>query len=266
MDAAPGPSSAIPSGPALRSPARAASPRERIWDTGARPAIPPMRSDAPVACPDWVFTNRRLVENLWARLKEWRAVAARYEKTARSFLGVLCLPATVDRLRIAKLGQTLRCHDHIRALFGHAPGRGHSPPGSAAAPPPARRCGARRRMAGAPPAPPGSSARPAPARRPFTSVLCGWRDGWRDGWRGLSWRGFGGRPERRCVGPARADTAAGSGGGGFQPRHWRPARMGWRLAAVPQAPPLGPALSPAGESVPASPRCRQRPASIPTPT
>ena len=25
--------------------------------------------------------SRRLVENLWARLKEWRAVATRYEKT-----------------------------------------------------------------------------------------------------------------------------------------------------------------------------------------
>ena len=45
--------------------------RERIWDSGA----------------------------LWARLKEWRAVATRYEKTARSFLGVLSLAATCDWLR-----------------------------------------------------------------------------------------------------------------------------------------------------------------------
>ena len=37
--------------------------------------IPPRRTDAPVACPDWVYANRHLVENLWARLKEWRAVA-----------------------------------------------------------------------------------------------------------------------------------------------------------------------------------------------
>ncbi|TDH60253.1 IS5/IS1182 family transposase, partial [Dankookia rubra] len=34
-----------------------------------------------------------------ARLKEWRAVATRYEKTAASFLGVLCLAATADWLR-----------------------------------------------------------------------------------------------------------------------------------------------------------------------
>jgi hypothetical protein len=58
--------------------------RERIWDFGARPAIPHMPTDAPVACPDWIYANRRLVENLWAYMREWRAVATRYQKTARS--------------------------------------------------------------------------------------------------------------------------------------------------------------------------------------
>ena len=73
--------------------------RERIWDLGARPAIPPKRTDAPVACPDWIYVNRHRVENLWARLKEWRAMATRYEKTASSFMGVLCLAATLDWLK-----------------------------------------------------------------------------------------------------------------------------------------------------------------------
>src|SRR3954451_10120307 len=73
--------------------------RERIWNLGARPAIPPKRRTAPVACPEWIYANRHLVENLWARLKEWRAVATRYEKTARAFLGVLCLAATAYWLK-----------------------------------------------------------------------------------------------------------------------------------------------------------------------
>ena len=73
--------------------------RERIWDIGARPAIPPRRTDAPVACPPWIYANRHLVENLWARLKEWRAVATRYEKTACSFMGVLCMAAALDWIR-----------------------------------------------------------------------------------------------------------------------------------------------------------------------
>ena len=73
--------------------------RQHIWDLGARPAIPPKRNEAPVDCPDYIYSNRNLVERLWARLKEWRAVATRYEKTARSFLGVLSLAATLDWIR-----------------------------------------------------------------------------------------------------------------------------------------------------------------------
>lgn len=70
-----------------------------IWNLGARPAIPPRRNEAPVACPPWIYHNRNLVERLWNRLKEWRAVATRYEKTARSFMGVLCMAATMDWLK-----------------------------------------------------------------------------------------------------------------------------------------------------------------------
>jgi transposase len=73
--------------------------REHVWDAGARPAIPPKRNEAPVACPDWAYNNRNRVERLWGRLKEWRAVATRYEKTAASFMGVLCLAASLDWLR-----------------------------------------------------------------------------------------------------------------------------------------------------------------------
>jgi transposase len=73
--------------------------REHIWSIGARPAIPPQRHEVPVACPEWIYTNRNQVERLWARLKEWRAVATRYEKTATSFTGVLCLAASLDWIK-----------------------------------------------------------------------------------------------------------------------------------------------------------------------
>ena len=73
--------------------------RQHIWDLGARPAIPTKRNEAPVACPEWIYTNRNQVERLWARLKEWRAIATRYEKTANSFMGVLCLAATIDWIK-----------------------------------------------------------------------------------------------------------------------------------------------------------------------
>ena len=73
--------------------------REHIWTTGARPAIPTKRNEEQLACPDWVYNNRNIVERLWARLKEWRAIATRYEKTAVSFTGVPCLAATLDWIK-----------------------------------------------------------------------------------------------------------------------------------------------------------------------
>jgi transposase len=58
-----------------------------------------LTDEAPVAGPDRIYTNRNKVERLRARLKEGRAVATRYEKTARSFMGVLCLAAALNRLK-----------------------------------------------------------------------------------------------------------------------------------------------------------------------
>ncbi|WP_206065095.1 IS5 family transposase [Komagataeibacter xylinus] len=63
------------------------------------PAIPAKRRDGPVACPKWAYRCRHLVENLWARLKEWRAVATRYEKTATSFLAVIHIAAAADWIK-----------------------------------------------------------------------------------------------------------------------------------------------------------------------
>ncbi len=76
--------------------------RDLVWESGARPAIPSKRNEEPVAGPPWIYQNRNPVERLWARLTEWRAVASRYEKTAGSFMGVLCRPATMDWIKAPK--------------------------------------------------------------------------------------------------------------------------------------------------------------------
>lgn len=73
--------------------------REHVRRQGARTAIPTRINEARLACPDYIYVNRNQVERLWARLKEWRAVATRYEKTAQSFMGVLCLAAALDWLK-----------------------------------------------------------------------------------------------------------------------------------------------------------------------
>jgi transposase len=73
--------------------------RTAVWELGSRPAIPTRRTEAPVHCPDWIYVNRERVERMWNRLKEWRAIATRYEKKARSFLSVLHLAAVFDWLK-----------------------------------------------------------------------------------------------------------------------------------------------------------------------
>ena len=73
--------------------------RNRVWDLGSKPAIPAKSNEAPVRCPDFIYRHRNEVERLWGRLKEWRAVATRYEKLATSFMGVLCLAGTMDWIK-----------------------------------------------------------------------------------------------------------------------------------------------------------------------
>ena len=73
--------------------------RTFIWSQGARPAIPARSNEAPVRCPDFIYQNRNRIERMWGRLKEWRAVATRYKKTAASFTSILCLAATIDWIK-----------------------------------------------------------------------------------------------------------------------------------------------------------------------
>ena len=43
---------------------------------GAKPTIPPRRTDPPVRCDDYIYRNRNVVERLWGRLKEPKDRAA----------------------------------------------------------------------------------------------------------------------------------------------------------------------------------------------
>jgi hypothetical protein len=70
--------------------------REHIWSMGAGPAILPQHHEAPVACPEWIYTNRNQVERVEAQGVESHRTPI--EKTASSFMGVLCLAATLDWL------------------------------------------------------------------------------------------------------------------------------------------------------------------------
>ena len=66
--------------------------RPRAWPGPQRRHLDPRPPERPPGRP------KRLRPSA-ARLKEWRAAATRYEKTAVRFRGVLCLAATADGLR-----------------------------------------------------------------------------------------------------------------------------------------------------------------------
>jgi transposase len=42
-----------------------------------------------------LYKARHLIENFFARLKQYRAIATRYDKTARNFLGAVHLAASI---------------------------------------------------------------------------------------------------------------------------------------------------------------------------
>ena len=71
--------------------------RQAVWDRGARPAIPTNPTEPVLACPAWIYANRSRVEQLWGRLKEWRAVATPYD-TGRTKVPPSCPQSPALRL------------------------------------------------------------------------------------------------------------------------------------------------------------------------
>jgi transposase len=42
-----------------------------------------------------LYKNRRLIENFFAKIKQYRSIATRYDKTAKNFLGAIHLASIV---------------------------------------------------------------------------------------------------------------------------------------------------------------------------
>ena len=75
--------------------------RDFLAAQGTEPVISPMpRRLTPPAFDATAYRARNLIERAFCRLKDWRAVATRYDKTARNFLAGVCLAVAVtDWLR-----------------------------------------------------------------------------------------------------------------------------------------------------------------------
>lgn len=69
--------------------------RQSLLMRGILPVIPPKSNrHEPVECDYRRYWDRNRIERMFGRIKQFRRIAARYDKTALSFLGFLHLAAT----------------------------------------------------------------------------------------------------------------------------------------------------------------------------
>ena len=67
-----------------------------LEDWGVKAVIPPKANRKEQREYDTeLYKARHLIENFFAKLKQYRAIATRYDKTARNFLGAIHLAASV---------------------------------------------------------------------------------------------------------------------------------------------------------------------------
>ena len=70
--------------------------REELEARGIQPCIPSSRSrKVPFAHDKVLYRQRHKVENLFAKLKDWRRIATRYDRCAHTFFSAICIAAAV---------------------------------------------------------------------------------------------------------------------------------------------------------------------------
>jgi putative transposase len=73
--------------------------RAALRERGIEPVIPSRCSNSIQHDIDTnLYKDRNKVERFWNRLKHYRRIATRYDKTARNFFSFLCLAATIQWL------------------------------------------------------------------------------------------------------------------------------------------------------------------------
>ena len=70
--------------------------REALQDQGITPCIPARRGrKAPIPHDPQLYVLRHRIENMFARLKDWRRIAMRYDRCADLYLSAVALAAIV---------------------------------------------------------------------------------------------------------------------------------------------------------------------------
>jgi len=70
--------------------------RAALKERGLEPCIPPTRSrNVPLDYDKALYRTRHKIENLFAKLKDWRRIATRYDRCAHTFFSAICIAASV---------------------------------------------------------------------------------------------------------------------------------------------------------------------------
>ena len=64
-------------------------------DAASRLAFHREPSAGPATYCKTLYRQRHKVENMLARLKDWRRISMRYDRCAHTFFSAICIPATV---------------------------------------------------------------------------------------------------------------------------------------------------------------------------
>ena len=70
--------------------------RKALTSKGITPCIPPTKNrKKPIDYDKTLYRQRHKVENMFAKLKDWRRIATRYDRCAHTFFSAICIAATV---------------------------------------------------------------------------------------------------------------------------------------------------------------------------
>ncbi len=70
--------------------------REALLQRGISPCIPPRQCrSSPIPYDKKLYKQRHKIENFFAKLKDWRRIATRYDRQAHTFFSAICIAATV---------------------------------------------------------------------------------------------------------------------------------------------------------------------------
>ena len=70
--------------------------REALIEKGIEPCIPSSKSrKVPYPYDRDLYRQRHKVENLFAKLKDWRRIATRYDRCAHTFFSAICIAAAL---------------------------------------------------------------------------------------------------------------------------------------------------------------------------